>query len=354
MVPSLPAPPSRANSFDLLRLLFASAVAVNHLLVLSAAPAPDWLLAALLKVAHYSVQGFFVLSGYLVTASLERSGSLAIYGEKRIRRLYPAYAVVVTGCALGALAMSEAARADIEGVARYLAANLAFLNFLTPELPGVFQGNPHTEVNGALWTIKIEVMFYLALPALATVLNRSGRYRLAVLALIYVAAELWAAFAAGLAEPVMGREIANRLDQQLPGQLDAFAVGMALHYSKSLAASHARTLMIGGALMSVLIALAPVSKPLEAAAIGSLAIGVGAHWRAPFDAARFGDLSYGVYITHFPIIQMVIAAGLFAGFMTGASIAMAATLAAAILLWRFVERPVLRKDSAYRAAERHP
>ena len=68
-----------------------------------------------------------------------------------------------------------------------------------------------------------------------------------------------------------------------------------------------------------------------------------------FDAARFGDLSYGLYIVHFPIIQILVALGLFvANPLVGLAAAALASVSAAFLLWHLVERPSLRADSAYR------
>jgi peptidoglycan/LPS O-acetylase OafA/YrhL len=82
-------------------------------------------------------------------------------------------------------------------------------------------------------------------------------------------------------------------------------------------------------------------------------LGIVAVWLAVgiprlFDAARFGDLSYGLYIVHFPIVQCVIAAGLFATPSMGFAVAGVASLVAAVLMWWLVERPMLRRDSAYR------
>ena len=64
------------------------------------------------------------------------------------------------------------------------AANLIFLNFVHPTLPGVFEGNQLSEVNGALWTLKIEVMFYAAVPLLAWAFRKLGR--LPVIAAVYL------------------------------------------------------------------------------------------------------------------------------------------------------------------------
>jgi peptidoglycan/LPS O-acetylase OafA/YrhL len=64
---------------------------------------------------------------------------------------------------------------------------------------------------------------------------------------------------------------------------------------------------------------------------------------------RLGDLSYGVYIIHFPIIQAAVAIGAFDRFPPGAVMAcVAVTFIGAALMWWMVERPALRSDSAYR------
>ncbi|MDP3493301.1 MAG: acyltransferase family protein, partial [Hyphomonadaceae bacterium] len=135
------------NNFNLLRLLFALMVVAFHVVV----AVPEWssrIYTQMSRLAEVGVQGFFVLSGYLVYASLERSKSIAEYAEKRFRRLYPAYAFVILACAGAALIASAAAREDLLGVARYTGWNLIFANFMEPSLPGVFVNNPTSEVNG--------------------------------------------------------------------------------------------------------------------------------------------------------------------------------------------------------------
>ncbi len=54
-----------------------------------------------------AVKGFFVLSGFLIFMSFERSTSLSSYAMKRIRRIYPAYFTVVMLCAFGMVAVSS-------------------------------------------------------------------------------------------------------------------------------------------------------------------------------------------------------------------------------------------------------
>ena len=333
------AAPHTANNFNLLRLVFALFVVVYHLIVLSAAAGWSHLEAPLSLLAEIGVQGFFVLSGFLVYASLDRSASIGLYAEKRFRRLYPAYAVVVIVCAAAGYAFSSDARANPLAVGEYLGWNLVFANFMAPELPGVFAGNPMTEVNGALWTLKIEVMFYLVLPVLAWLLRLFGRAHWMLMIAIYAGAEAWRYFLADMGQVELSR--------QLPGQMSFFITGMAL-YRLSLAGARMHIAGLAGAALLTASLLVDVLEPARALGLGLVAIWIASGWPRLPDAARFGDLSYGVYIVHFPIIQTVVALGLFVAPWTGAGVSLAAAVVAALLLWYLVEKPALRRDSAYR------
>ena len=327
------------NNFNLMRLIFALMVVAYHVVI----AVPDWKAAfypQMALAAEVGVQGFFILSGYLVYASLERSSSLTDYAEKRFRRVYPAYAFVILATVGMALIVTPGAREDLIGVARYTGWNLIFANFMEPSLPGVFVGNPTTEVNGALWTLKIEVMFYLFLPILLWLLRLGGGYDWIGCILIYVGAEVWRAWF----NEVGQFEIAR----QFPGQLSFFLTGMMLQ-AANLSGPR---LHIAGLAGGVLFAASLILPPAEFAR----AFGLGAFvvWlatgtvRLP-DPARFGDLSYGIYIVHAPIIQVCIATGVFAiGASVGAGVAVAASLVAAFALWHLIEKPFLRRDSVYR------
>ena len=327
------------NNFNLLRLCFALMVVAYHIVM--AVPAwKDAIRPQMALLAEVGVQGFFVLSGYLVYASLERSSSLVEYAEKRFRRLYPAYAFVILACVGVALVASPAAREDLIGVARYTGWNLIFANFMEPSLPGVFVDNPTTEVNGALWTLKIEVMFYLILPLLLWLLRLAGKYDWIGCLLIYVAAEVWRAWFNHIGQFELAR--------QLPGQLSFFLTGMMLQ-AASLSGARLHIAGAAGAVLFVASLVWPPAEFARAIGLGALAVWLATGTIRLPDAARFGDLSYGIYIVHAPIIQVCIAVGIFAASAwAGTGIAIGASIVAALFLWHLIEKPSLRRDSAYR------
>jgi peptidoglycan/LPS O-acetylase OafA/YrhL len=336
------------NNFDLLRLLFAGTVCLVHAYELSGQAALAWIGAVL--STDVAVKAFFVVSGYLIFMSYERSASLASYAAKRVRRIYPAYCVVIVACALGLVAASTLAPSGYFSAAwaRYLGANLAFLNFLAPTLPGVFESNRLAAVNGALWTLKIEVMFYLAVPLLAWSFGRFGR--LPMLAGLYVASILYSV-GMGSAAARTGVSLYAELGRQLPGQLAYFLGGAFFYYYRPLFERHVVAFVAAALVVTVAhrsIAL-PLFEPLALATLVAFA----ALFAYVGNFGKYGDFSYGVYIVHFPIVQLVVQAGWLADrpYAYLATV-LALTGIAAFALWHLVEKRFLARDNHYVSATR--
>lgn len=338
------------NRFDFIRLFLAASVFLYHAVALGGDTPFGPLEMRLAVLAEVAIQGFFIVSGLLVAGSLDRSKTLGDYTGKRIRRLYPAYAVVI----LVPAAISYTLTQDHAGVLSYLGANLVFLNFLSPDLPGLFEGQRFTAVNGALWTLKIEVMFYIALPVILLVLRRFGAFWWIGIALLYAGGEIWSAHVPGL----VGGSLGIELSRQLPGQMAYFAMGIALWKAMPHIQHRWAILAIAGTTFLGASLLIPDLAFLRAFGLAGLigAVAWAPGWKP--NAARFGDISYGLYITHFPILQGMIAFGLAAALPLPAFIAIAFGLAvlASLLLWHLVEKPALRPSSHYRrvAADHDP
>lgn len=338
-----PAAIKPTNNFDFLRLVFACGVFVFHAVILSNIWAGSAIEPALAYIAEISIQGFFIISGMLVYGSLVNSNGIKDYFGKRIRRLYPAYFIVILAPAIISLILTG----QFTNVLRYLGANLAFLNFLEPNLPGLFEGQRHSAVNGALWTLKIEVMFYLALPILGFMLARLDKLKWALLTLIYIAAEIWRSQIPGMQVPHV-----DQIARQLPGQMSFFAVGIALWIVKDIVRKHAIKAGLVGLTLVIISFLQPFEF-IRALGIGGMVAGIAFAHGFHINAARWGDISYGVYITHFPIVNALVALGAFAiSPWLGLTLAAVSVFVASLLLWKFVERPFLRRDSHYRQAEK--
>lgn len=153
---------SKSNAFNFLRLVCCLIVIYEHCAVLSGTDFPCYDLRGI------AVNVFFILSGFWVTQSFLKSDSIKSYAIKRCKKILPQYWLVVLVCALGLSAFSVLPLREYfcdGSFYKYLAANILALNFIQPNLPGVFEGLAlNGSVNGSLWTIKIEVGFYILLP----------------------------------------------------------------------------------------------------------------------------------------------------------------------------------------------
>lgn len=246
------------NRFDLIRQLLAAGVFAYHAVALTGMDTGGAIELAFARLAEVSIQGFFIVSGALVASSLDRSSSLGDYAGKRFRRLYPAYAVIILIPALVSFAMTQ----EWQGVLRYLTANLVFLNFIEPNLPGLFGSNLYPEVNGALWTLKIEVMFYIILPLILLVLKILRAHWWLAIAALYVAGTVWAMQLPLIDDAHLG----NALSRQLPGQMAFFAMGIALWKCADRLLRRWAPLGLAGAVLTAASLSHPLLEPLRASA----------------------------------------------------------------------------------------
>jgi len=339
-------PRLQANNFDLLRLLFAGTVCLVHVQTLSGFGQLDFVTRILSAAA--AVKAFFVVSGFLIFMSYERSSSLWTYAGKRIRRIYPAYVTVVMLCALGLVTVSSARIAEYFSFAwvKYVVANLLFLNFLQPTLPGVFATHHIPEVNGALWTLKIEVMFYLSVPLFAYLIRRLSP--LSVILVTYCASIAYAMLMTAFAERT-GAEYYVQLARQLPGQLSYFMAGAFFYYFLPWFERRSTSCVVAAVVALVVNTVHPLPF-LEPFALATMVAFFGLFLYCG-NFGKYGDFSYGVYILHVPIIQLLLGSRWFdesPWWLLGTTIGL--TMICAVAMWHLVEKRFLFRGSHYLVA----
>ena len=344
------------NNLDCLRLVLASIVVLFHISALTNLPA--FSLLGKYCSPHFAVRSFFVISGLLIYRSYSRSSSVASYFDKRARRIYPAYCTVIAIAAVALCPLSSLSPLQYFGLGfwKYLGANLLFLNFLAPSLPGVFASNSITAVNGALWTLKIEVVFYLFVPVMHYLCSRFGTRLIA--GTIFVLSSFWkygfawlasTHHANGLYSLDTSRNIYAQLDVQFPAQLVYFAAGvLLLIYFDTLKLYFRSILFITVCLF--LIDQFFTGDLLDVFWISGL-VSIFGFWHYLGNFSKRGDFSYGVYIVHWPILQTLIAFGLIRlhpAVLFVLSISLIGL--ASVLMWHLVERRFLARSNHYRYA----
>ncbi|MGH3156223.1 MAG: acyltransferase family protein, partial [Streptosporangiaceae bacterium] len=111
---------------------------------------------------------FFLVSGYIVPASLERKGSIRTFWLGRVFRLFPLFIVAIAGVLL----LHDFGHASLRGTNHDTTASVFAHMFMLGDLLG------GSDVIVVLWTLSYEMVFYLLLTALFTVglHKRSGRF----------------------------------------------------------------------------------------------------------------------------------------------------------------------------------
>jgi peptidoglycan/LPS O-acetylase OafA/YrhL len=149
--PGNPMQPSRIRELDSLRGIAAVAVALFHLAYWYGNPPPDrWLFLW----GHYGVELFFLISGFVIFMTLERSKSVYDFAVSRVARLYPAYWVAVALTSIVAYAAFP----------RWDSAPPSF-GVVLVNLTMLQRFFMVGEIDKSYWTLAIELSFYVAIAA---------------------------------------------------------------------------------------------------------------------------------------------------------------------------------------------
>src|ERR1700751_5440519 len=336
----------RQNNFDALRLAAAIAVIFSHsFLIAEGTQDHEWLILLTGNQCILGLTGvfiFFAISGFFVTQSFEQTPNPLHYLAKRALRVFPGLfvATLVSALVLGPLVTTLPLGAYLSRPEpyEYVLGN-TLLDQTVHELPGVmFVNNPvGLEINGSLWTLRLEFTMYLMVLVLG--LLRLLTVPIAILLLVFGMACLHF-------EMLYSLEKWGWVFQLLSGWgwlVAFFAAGMVFYKLRNTRIFDGRValLALAGLVLSVPSRQFILLFPLFGC---YLALWLALTPRLPvIPAARFGDLSYGIYIYGWPVEQGVIwLLGGRAGWWQGFALAFPGGAGRAFLSWHLVERPALR------------
>lgn len=336
----------RNRTFDLVRILFAVLVLLSH--------APELcdgnrLREPLTMLAHtpmsfgtLAVDGFFLLSGYLMVQSWESDRHVLNFMRKRVLRIVPGYAVATLLSVLGVGLLAPGVPHFFARINwPHLAADMLLLQ--PPTTPPVAPGVSLQSVNGALWTIAYEFRCYLLIALLGalTLLRRPVPFLL-------------------LTAGVCGLAGAHSLVEHLSwhGPISRAVLGdtiLLLHFSAIYlvgAGYHVlRAWIPFRPWIAAIIAVVLLSVPrLHPAAFERATIFLGSYLLFALGRTRFRwaerlhrlpDLSYGIYLYGWPVETLLVF------YLHGPPWlifinAVAACFLLGWLSWHLVERPALK------------
>lgn len=184
------------NNFHLIRLLAACQVIYNHAIYWLHLPSPFYLNYTIELFPGVAV--FFVISGFLVTKSYVEAKNLRTYTYFRFLRIYPALWINLL-LILFLLYWSESfTRQDIFS---YHFISHVLVLFITgnncPAIlcvsdPWTFNGFYKLFPSGVLWTITVELGFYLLVPMIFYYLKNKNRKFIFIFSLSFILSLLFA------------------------------------------------------------------------------------------------------------------------------------------------------------------
>lgn len=319
--------------------------------------------STLLPGGFVGVDIFFVVSGFVITSMIVReqaSGTFSLVGfyERRVRRLFPAMAVMLTGVA--AVSAIYVLPRVLEKAAGSLSAQVLLLSnmYFWRYLGNYFEVAPEQQPLLHTWSLSVEEQFYLFFPFLMLLLARSRTgSRVAVLLVIGAVSLSASILAVGVAPTLGFYAMPTRVWELVLGALTALlahripagpamrllaglaglcAIGYAAMWfngSTPFPGWHALVPAIG----AVLVIGAGTTRGGSGAGRFESVVGTTLSWRP---LVFVGLVSYSLYLWHWPIFVLARHHILQRPLSGGEEVlAWVLSFALAILSWRFVERP---------------
>ena len=332
------------NFFTPLRLLFASLVVLGHAYAIGLRDAtmePQVLYHY--TFSYLAVNLFFIASGFLVTKSMVYRGDTPSFISARALRIFPALAVhvIFVMIVIGPLATKAPLLSFFSDPDWYLQP-LKVLTFFNTDMimPRIFETNGENLGSAPLWTLRFEVIAYIGTLAVFSL----GLLRKKWMVLLQFIL------------PSIGWCIGEStgLFSELPSSImNLFRFGIAYGLGATIYAYRDRLtfswvafgIFVAG---SYLLRNTPVVEVMMNLLLGWVIFRV-AYMRAPSLAwmQRMPDLSYGIYIYHWCILQILFYWLPHLSVMELFILAFPPTVALAAMSWYIIEKPALRSKTAF-------
>lgn len=274
---------------------------------------------------------------------------LGSFFKHRAKRIMPTYLFIVLLCAICGAFITSLSISDYFSNSqfwKYLAANLTFLNWLQPSLPGVFDGDEYTlsAVNGSLWTMKVEWALDLSVPLFVWLISKTKwRNDYLAIALIVISIVLKTGFEYLYANS--GKAIYEIMSRQLFGQMGFFYMGMLIYFYRDWVNLNKRSIIIISLILYIVGPFIPFGGAIIAPiAVPALLLSVSMIGRTIKRFEHRNCISYNIFLVHYPIIQFTIFLGLnnqpiwmSLGFI------LITTIALALFTNRFIDQRFLRR-----------
>lgn len=344
------------NGFDLLRLLAASQVAFCHSVEFMS---PEYASQLWFKFFELfpGVPVFFFVSGFLISRSYEKNSVLGEYGLNRALRIYPAlYLCLLVNILLVAFTgYFSTVNAGFVDLLVLFVAKATFFQFYNPDF---MRGFGDGVLNGSLWTICVELQFYVMTPIFYMVMSKVTKFRSNLFLIAAIVLFLGSNRLLYFLQPEYALTVYWKLFRvSFVPWFYMFLVGM--FFQKNYESIRKRLDVIHPLVLLVLYV--GFSSMMSSAGF-RLDNGIGPLIYIPLAIVIFriafsgfsrlsellgkNDFSYGIYIYHMPIANMFLFYGLVGSLLYPTAVLLISLLVAGFS-WFLLEKPCLK-------IKRHP
>jgi len=342
---------SSSNNFDLLRLLAATQVVIVHGASFFELDAGVQKFIQLFVSPFPGVPIFFVISGFLITASWMRPHQkINAYALSRFLRIYPAlWAAVFLAVVIVLCTSNYPGTTDFFG---WLVAQSTILQIYNPDFLRDFGVGV---INGSLWTISVEICFYIFVPLFFYLFSASPFKRDVVLLCLFLAS--FSIYVVAFDLKTQDVFIGKLIFLTIFAHLWQFLMGVFifLYFEKVRSALEGKVLLwvvlylallaiyksVGMHELKMIVLLA--ARLSMACFVISFAFSYtavlqkGTRWLG-------GDYSYGTYLFHALYINLMVEYNLSSG-LGALGLLLLLTYLTAYLSWQYIESPALKYKS---------
>lgn len=330
----------RENNFDFIRLILASLVIFSHSYPLAGyTEIFEQMTDKQLNMGAFSVEGFFILSGYLIMISLRNSKTMISYMWKRYLRLFPALFVMLIITMLLLIVVYEGEDLFVQkDYFTYFRRNITLYR-AQYHVKGIFESNPYPRaINGSLWSLSYEFTMYIIM----LLLFPFRKMRIALILLIAI----WSfCVFTNHYNPLLFTELSTKiyLNSDQFYRLGAFFMGGSIlsyvnlkKINKPYIKLGLLIILIGSLFFNFYKTTSYIVLPLL-----MLLVCISYSKKLNYIPHRIGDISYGVYIYGFLVQQTLMYYYSFSPILL-TLISLPITYIAAFLSWQYIEKPALQ------------
>lgn len=326
----------RLNNFDFLRFFAATLVIISHSVPLSYGNSNREILFTIthgqITTGTFAVYIFFIVSGFLITQSWDRSKNIFKFLKSRILRIFPGIVVVVilSVFILGPIFTSYKLINYFKDINTYKYLCSISLVKMHYTLPGVFSNNAYKNViNGSLWTLMYEFGCY----AIITFLGKMKMLNKKSILFIFIVCYIF--YVIKLTENFIIITFIRLLTYFIAGSVIYFfrdVIRLNFYYA------------VGFVLLLIISTKFGILEKTAMILLPYIIIYFVFCPKIKFNKfASRGDFSYGLYIYAYPIQQIIV--NLFGGTMQWYSnflIAFPFVLLCSVMSWYLIEKPCIK------------